>query len=100
MGTKLPCFHLSGNIPSCKEQLKMMHIYIYSSFATVLETLLSILLLIKSGPEALFGSRFTMTSMSSSSVISVLSIEASASSVSGSLCSTLYPGQFDIAYIG
>ena len=81
MGTKLPCFHLhvSGNIPSCNERLKMMH----SGFATVFDTLLSILLLIKSGPEALFGSRFTMTSMTSSSVISILSIEASVSSVSG-----------------
>ena len=78
-GTRLPIFHLSGKTPSCKEHLKM----IQCGLATTLETFLRILLLIRSGPEALFGSRFSITSLASSSVISMLSKVASVSSVNG-----------------
>ena len=56
---------------------------IHIGLATTLETFLSMLLLIRSGPEALFGSRFSITSLTSSSVISMLSKVASVSSVNG-----------------
>ena len=46
---------------------------IQSGFAITAAVFMIILLLIISGPEALFGSKFTMTSLISSSVISMLS---------------------------
>ena len=69
IGTRLPCFHISGKIPSRKERLNIIH----NSLAIVLETFFILLLLIRSGPDALFGSRFSITSLTSSSVISILS---------------------------
>ena len=79
IGTRLPCFHISGKIPSRHERLNKMQ----SGFAITLETFLTILLLIISGQEALLGSKFSSTSLTSSSVISIVSKELSVSSTKG-----------------
>ena len=56
---------------------------IQSGFAITAAIFIIILLLIISGPEALFGSTFTMTSLISSSVISILSNTLSVCSKNG-----------------
>ena len=70
---------MSGKIPSYSERLNM----IQSGFAITAAIFMIILLLIISGPEALFGSKFTMTSLNSSSVISKLSNTLSVCSENG-----------------
>ena len=78
-GTKLPNFQMSGKTLSRNERLKS----IQSGLAIALATFLIILLLIKSGPEALFGSKFTITSFISSSVSFICSKTSSVCSVKG-----------------
>ena len=70
---------MSGKIPSFSDRLNTVQ----SGFAITAAIFIIILLLIISGPESLFRSKFTMTSLISSSVISILSNTLSVCSENG-----------------
>ena len=78
-GTRFPNFQMSGKIPSFSERLNI----IQSGFAITAAIFIIILLLIISEPEALLRSKFTMTFLISSSVISILSNTLSVCSENG-----------------
>ena len=68
-GTRLPNFQMSGKMLSCNNRLNIIR----NGLAIAVATCFIILLLIRSCPEALLGSKFTITSLISSSVMSILS---------------------------
>ena len=78
-GTRLPNFQMSGKMLSCNDRLNIIR----SGLAIAVATCFIILLLIRSGPEALLGSKFTITSFISSSVMSIVSKTLSVSSIKG-----------------
>ena len=77
-GTRLPNFQMSGDMLSFNDRLN-----IRSGLAIAVATCFIILLRIRSGPEALLGYKFTITSFISSSVMSILSKTLSVSSIKG-----------------